>query len=68
MASNIINRIVHKIDRNEKVLEKLSARKDTLSEHGHWHIGYLQGKLAVLDAWLEVELAREAAEKDSEST
>ena len=66
MASNTINRIVHKIDRNERVLEKISLNKDSLSEYGYWHIGYLQGKLAVLDAWLEAELAKEASEENSE--
>ena len=46
-------RLCHQIDRNRKKLEALQARKENLSVHGYQEVGYLEGKLEVLENWLD---------------
>lgn len=42
-----------RINRANKKLADLEARKEHLSEHGYWEMGYLKGKISVLEAWLD---------------
>lgn len=46
-------RLRHKIERNCKKLEYLKSRGENLSVHGYWEIGYIEGKLDVLEDWLD---------------
>lgn len=47
-----------KIKRTMEMLKALEERKEHLSKHGYWDMGYLQGKLSVLQDWLD-EMAEE---------
>ena len=31
----------------------LEAKQDSLSKHGYWEIGYLRGRIATLEDWLD---------------
>jgi DNA-binding transcriptional regulator GbsR (MarR family) len=42
-----------KINRAKEMLKDLEERKDNLSKHGYWEIGYLKGKISVLEDWLD---------------
>ena len=46
-------RLRRRIDRARRKLANLVARKEHLSEHGYWEIGYLQGQIGVLEDWLD---------------
>lgn len=37
----------------KKRLNDLKDREEHLSKHGYWDIGYFQGKLSVLEDWLD---------------
>ena len=41
-------RIRHRIERHEKMLERLNDIGDDLSNAGYWDKGYVEGKLYVL--------------------
>lgn len=43
-----------KINRAKLKLANLEERKDNLSKFGYWDMGYLQGKIAVLEDWLDL--------------
>lgn len=34
-------------------LQSLEERKGSLSRHGYWDIGYLQGRISALEEWLD---------------
>ena len=36
----------------------LEEKKDYLSQHGHWSLGYWKGRLSVLEDWLDELLER----------
>ena len=42
-----------KINRAKKILKSLEENEENLSMHGYWSIGYLQGKISVLEDWLD---------------
>ena len=42
-----------KINRAKEKLKALEENKDNLSKHGYWEIGYLKGKISVLEDWLD---------------
>jgi hypothetical protein len=41
------------IERIKKRIQDLEDRKDKLSVHGYWDLGYHKGKLAVMEDWLD---------------
>ena len=41
------------IERIKKRVQDLEERKDKLSVHGYWDLGYYKGKLAVMEDWLD---------------
>ena len=41
------------IGRITKRIQALEDRKDNLSVHGYWDLGYHKGKLAVMEDWLD---------------
>lgn len=41
------------IGRIRKRIQEYEEKKETLSVHGHWSLGYYQGKLAVMEDWLD---------------
>lgn len=58
-------RIQRRIDRARKKLASLVERKEHLSEHGHWEMGYLQGQISVLEDWLdEIVEAKEVVDNE----
>lgn len=55
-AANILSdkrRLMHRIERTKKEIEKLEANRTSLSVHGHWSLGYHKGKLSVLEECLD---------------
>lgn len=42
-----------KIKRAKEQLAALEERKSHLSQHGYWDMGYLCGKISVLEDWLD---------------
>lgn len=54
-------KIKHKIDRTKKKIEDLETRKQDLSKHGYWSLGYWEGRLSVLE-----DLLDEMEESDNE--
>lgn len=42
-----------KINRAKEKLKSLKEREENLSKHGYWEIGYLTGKIGVLEDWLD---------------
>lgn len=42
-----------KINRAKKKLESLKEKEENLSKHGYWSIGYLKGRIDVLEDWLD---------------
>lgn len=55
-------RLKRQIDRAKMQLTTLEERKSHLSKHGYWDMGYLEGKISVLEDWLD-ELAEEEEEE-----
>lgn len=45
----LIKRINHRIDRNKERINDLDKRRDKLSVHGHWELGYFEGIDSELD-------------------
>lgn len=45
--------IERSIKRAKERLEDLEKRKERLSIHGYWSIGYWEGKINVLEDWLD---------------
>lgn len=45
----LIKRINHRIDRNRERINDLDKRRDKLSIHGHWELGYFEGIDSELD-------------------
>ena len=41
------------IERLKKQIQGYEERKENLSVHGYWDLGYFQGKLAVMEDWLD---------------
>ena len=41
------------IERLKKRIQDLEDRKDSLSVHGYWDLGYYKGQLAVMEDWLD---------------
>ena len=50
------------IERIKKRIQDLEDRKDKLSVHGYRDLGYYQGKLAVMEDWLDSIKEEEDAE------
>ena len=46
-------RLERQIYRCKKRLKDLKDREEHLSKHGYWDIGYFQGRLSVLEDWLD---------------
>jgi uncharacterized protein Yka (UPF0111/DUF47 family) len=46
-------RLQRMIDRAKESLKDLEERKDNLSKHGYWDIGYFKGRISVLEDWLD---------------
>ena len=44
--------IKRQIERIRKRIQEYEEKKETLSVHGHWSLGYYQGKLSALEDWL----------------
>lgn len=42
-----------KIKRATERLKALEEREEHLSKYGYWDMGYLQGRLSVLQDWLD---------------
>lgn len=51
-------RLQRSIKRARRQLELLEGRKEHLSKYGYWEVGYLKGKIEVLEDWLD-EIAEE---------
>ncbi len=41
------------IERIRKRIQEYEEKKETLSVHGYWSLGYYQGKLSALEDWLD---------------
>ena len=41
------------IERIRKRIQEYEEKKEILSIHGHWSLGYYQGKLIVMEDWLD---------------
>lgn len=46
-------RLKRMIDRAEEKLKDLEKRKESLSKHGYWDIGFFKGRISVLEDWLD---------------
>ena len=46
-------RLQRSIKRTKQQLEQLEGRRERLSKYGYWEIGYLKGKIEVLEDWLD---------------
>lgn len=46
-------RLKRQVDICKERLNDLKSREEHLSKHGYWDIGYFQGKLSVLEDWLD---------------
>lgn len=46
-------RLQRMINRAKEKLKDLEERKDNLSKHGYWDIGYFKGRISVLEDWLD---------------
>ena len=57
-------RIRHKIRRSQCKADDLRKRKNDLSVHGHWSLGYYEGRLSVLEDLLDDILAEKEVRKD----
>lgn len=42
-----------KIKRSKEKLKSLEERKEYLSNHGYWEIGYFKGRIEILEDWLD---------------
>jgi hypothetical protein len=42
-------RLQRMIDRAQEKLKDLEERKESLSKHGYWDIGYFKGRISVLE-------------------
>lgn len=47
------HQLERKIKRTRERLVDLENRKETLSKHGYWSIGFYRGKLEVLEDWID---------------
>lgn len=57
---NRIHKIKHKIERYKQRIIEYEAKKDDLSNHGYWSLGYFEGRKAILEEILdELELELE---------
>lgn len=45
--------IKHKIERTQDRIDDLKLREENLSKHGHWSLGYFEGRLSVLEDLLD---------------
>ena len=46
-------RLQRMIKRANESLKDLENRKENLSKHGYWDIGYFKGRISVLEEWLD---------------
>lgn len=46
-------RLKRQIERTRKRIKEYEDKKETLSIHGYWSLGYYRGKLTVLEDWLD---------------
>jgi hypothetical protein len=46
-------RLKRKIIRAKNQIKELEDKQDNLSKHGYWSLGYLKGRLTVLEDWLD---------------
>lgn len=46
-------RLQRMIDRAKEKLKDLEERKESLSKHGYWDIGYFKGRISVLEDWID---------------
>ena len=46
-------RLQRQIYKCKEKLNALKSREEHLSKHGHWDMGYFQGKLSVIEDWLD---------------
>lgn len=46
-------RLVHRIERLKKRIDNLQSRKDALSVHGMWQLGYYEGIVSELENILD---------------
>ena len=58
---NKAKELERKIERAKIQLALLEERKSHLSQHGYWEMGYLKGKISVLEDWFD-----EVNEKENE--
>lgn len=54
-----------KIDRAKEKLASLESKKENLSVHGYWEIGFLKGQISVLEDWLDDVNETDDAAKDA---
>lgn len=47
-------RLERSLKRAEERIEHLEQRKDNLSPHGHWDLGYFHGKASAYDLAIEL--------------
>lgn len=47
------SQLERKLNNAKKILKSLEENEENLSMHGHWSIGYLQGKISVMEDWLD---------------
>lgn len=57
-------RLERSLKRAEERIEYLEQRKDNLSPHGHWDLGYFHGKASAYD--LAIELIDKILENSGE--
>lgn len=48
-----VTRIKHKIEKYSKRIEDYENRKENLSIHGHWSLGYFEGRKSILEEILD---------------
>ena len=54
---DLIKKVKRKIERCSVKIENLNSKKDRLSVHGYWDLGYFEGRKALLEEIL-VELEK----------
>ena len=58
------HRLKRQIERIKKRIQDYEERKEKLSVHGYWDLGYYQGKLVAMEDWLDsiLEINNESEE------
>ena len=47
--NSVIKRLRHRLKRAEEKYLVLKSKEEKLSEHGHWELGFWQGRIATLE-------------------